>query len=631
MRMARLNGRAAIGPVTAARQRRALRIYVGMVALGVLPLLFGLAAPVQAVGLGLWFPGAGFLAMGGWAWLLTPASLLLFVIALLAWPGLGLTAAPILAWAITVIAAGFLAPQDRIWAGAPTVAAALLFAMGAPLVAADLLRRRARIAVGRQREAVVQEAVTSAVLCAREPTDRDDRELTPEALGAARYLLDRALQPVAGFEGFDLKDQFQTGALRYQINAVGYALAELQCHYAPSFHGYLSRAQQNLIEKYQQRRVWNYWLFGALGRSLNFENLDPAAPENTMLTGRLGLQVGMYTLASGDQRYSRPGSIAFRLTPRVVYDHTIQSLALSVRRQIDTAPFGFYPSEPNWIYPISNHFGLAGLVAHDAIFGSHHLDELRDRWLAALDNEFTDEAGTIVVLRSSLTGLKVPLPSFDLPITSLLNTIAPERAWKMWAIVRSELASLISRQGDAPRFRMRGRGFDWGNYKRSYGGVYATILAAAREFGDEETAAAALVSLDEDCERTFEDGVLSYKDLSTLANITAAVGRFRGPGDFAAAVTKGAPPLAQHGPFLSQADYPAVLVARAHSDGEDLDLVLYNGVAPGPQTLGFENMTPFGAYETSGAVEKRFSADADGRASLTVTLDGRTPLLISPA
>lgn len=529
-----------------------------------------------------------------------------------------------------MILAGVVAPADRIWVGAPAVAFALLIASGAPIVVSDLIRRKARIAVGRRREAAVQEAVTSAVMCASDPVEMEDRELTPEGLAAARYLLDRALQPVGSFEGFDIRDQFQTGALRYQINALGFALAELQCHYAPSFHGYLSRAQQNLIDKYQERRVWNYWLFGALGRSLNFESLDPAAPENTMLTGRLNLQIGMYALASGDARYSRPGSIAFRLTPRIVYDHTLESLALSVRRQIDSAPFGFYPSEPNWIYPISNHFGLAGLVAHDALFGTHHLDELRERWFSALDNEFTDEAGTMVVLRSSFTGLKVPLPSFDLPTTPLLNAIAPERAWKLWAICRSELRNRIQTEGGVARFKTRGRGFDWGNYRRSQGGLYATILATAREFGDDDTAQAAQASLDQDCGRTFENGVISYKGLSNLANVSAAVGVFRNCGDFAAAVTTGAPQPTRHGPILSQAEYPEVLVARAHSDGEDLDLVLYNGRAAGPRTLGFERLTPFGAYEASGVLEKRFTADEEGRASLSVIIDGRTPLIISP-
>ena len=35
-------------------------------------------------------------------------------------------------------------------------------------------------------------------------------------------------------------------------------------------------------------------------------------------------------------------------------------------------------------------------------------------------------------------------------------------------------------------------------------------------------------------------------------------------------------------PCLTDVAYPDVLVARAYSGGDDLDLVLYDGIAPGP-------------------------------------------------
>ena len=43
--------------------------------------------------------------------------------------------------------------------------------------------------------------------------------------------------------GYDKVDQFQTSALRYQINHLGYGLVMAQCMYTPNFHGYLSQAQ----------------------------------------------------------------------------------------------------------------------------------------------------------------------------------------------------------------------------------------------------------------------------------------------------------------------------------------------------------------------------------------------------
>jgi hypothetical protein len=57
-------------------------IYFGILLLGGAPLLMRLSPAWQAAGVGLWFPGAGFLADGGWAVLLLPVTLALFALAL---------------------------------------------------------------------------------------------------------------------------------------------------------------------------------------------------------------------------------------------------------------------------------------------------------------------------------------------------------------------------------------------------------------------------------------------------------------------------------------------------------------------------------------------------------------------
>ena len=56
--------RAPKGPITAARQRRTWMIYGAMCVLGPLPALIGASPSWQAAGLGLWMPGAGFVAVG---------------------------------------------------------------------------------------------------------------------------------------------------------------------------------------------------------------------------------------------------------------------------------------------------------------------------------------------------------------------------------------------------------------------------------------------------------------------------------------------------------------------------------------------------------------------------------------
>ncbi len=235
-------------------------------------------------------------------------------------------------------------------------------------IAAHVARDRLRLEARRQ---FLPRAVDMAMARAVAAPDVAQRELTEAQLGIARYALDRALQPIGDLNGYDHRDQFQTAALRYQINHLGFSLALLQCHYTPSFQGYLGQAQRNLIEQYLQRRIWNYWIYETAWGHLNLTNFDPANRDNIMLTGWLGLHVNLYMIASGDRRYGDLGSLTFRLNERTAYPHDTHSLARSVAENFERAKFCLYPCEPNWIYPICNHYGMTSLVAHDTLFGTN--------------------------------------------------------------------------------------------------------------------------------------------------------------------------------------------------------------------------------------------------------------------
>src|SRR5690606_38687615 len=83
------------GPVTRQRRRRTRLAYALLAGAGLL-LWFASASPsLQAFGLGLLFPGAGFLATGGWSLLLLPLTLALMAVALFAWFGAGMIVAPV--------------------------------------------------------------------------------------------------------------------------------------------------------------------------------------------------------------------------------------------------------------------------------------------------------------------------------------------------------------------------------------------------------------------------------------------------------------------------------------------------------------------------------------------------------
>lgn len=621
-----------IGPVTAARQRRTYLIYAAMLVLGALPWLIGGNAFLKAAGLGLFFPGAGFIASAGlWAVLLTPVTLALFALALFAWFGSGMVIAPVIVWLGAALVAG--ATAGPVWSGAPLVAGALVAAGAGYVVYRGAQRRAAAGARRLARDAVVRNSAVRVLETAAPDPDPASRELSAEDLASLRYVLDRALQPPERFDGFDIVDQFQTSSLRYQINNAGYLLAEVQTNYVPNLRGYYETAQLNLIQKYLQPKVWTYWAYETSWGHLNLKDHDPVSKtDNIMLTGWLALHTGMYMLATGDRRYLEKGSLTFRKNARTAYVHDANDLVTSVTANYEVAPFCLYPCEPNWAYPICNYIGLTGLAAMDAVTGTTHAEDLKDRWMQELDTEFTDESGSIIGLRSTLTGFRFPFPGGELGFAQFQEIIEPQRAWRMWAIARHELDFVMAKTQDGrPRLKMPGRGFDFGNYRSGFGGAYAAIMTAAREFGDNDLAAAAQAALDEDCGLTEEGGVRRYTKMSNLSNISAVWGRVRRRGDYRRAVKEGPSATTLKGPMLTGISYPDVLVARAYSpDGASLELVLHPGTAPGPQSLTIERLSPGGRYAVTGADVAEATADADGRLHLTAHLAGRTEVAIRP-
>ncbi len=624
-----INAGASTGPLTIARQRRTASIYAAMCVLGLVPIVFGMSPGTQAAGLGLWIPGGGFIAAGGWAMLLFPLTLALFALAVFAWFGAGAVIFPVIVWGGSAAAAGLMT-NGAIWPVAPYLLAAMVAGVIGYSRRSGQKRKARELATLADRNRYLPRALAELSELVVPAPSPGERELTPEDLAATRYALDRALQPVGALNGYDRIDQFQTSALRYQINHLGYALGMLQCHYTPSFHGYLSEAQRRLIETYLERQIWGYWVYESAWGHLNLAKPDPAGRDNIMLTGWFGIQVCLYMSNTGDRRYAEPGSLTFRLNERRAFPHDAHTMAQSVARNFEDSAFCLYPCEPNWIYPICNHYGMTSLVIHDRLFGTSYVADNLERWLKNLDSEFTDCSGSLIGLRSSLTGLKFPFPAGEAGFAEFENCFAPERARRMWTIARHDLQYVMKPEANGARLAIPGRGFDFGNYKGGFTGAYAMIANSAREFGDYEIAGAAARALDEDCSRADDGGILRYSRGSNLSNAMAVRAQFHRRDDFRNAIAEGPPASVLRGPILADARYPDVLVARAFSHGDDLDLVLYPGAHPGPQTIRIERLRPGAGYAVSGSQEIALTADGSGAASLTIDLAGRTPLHIAP-
>lgn len=619
------------GPLVAARLRRTA-IAFGLVWIAaLLPVVLDAAPGWKAFGLGLLLPGGGFLYTADPVFVVL--TLVLFAFAFVVWFGAGNILAPPAVW-IGTAALSVLRVDSGRWSWAEWLVPALLAAI---IVLGSLGERRAFAAAKRRARERNVYLATLADAPARSSSgsaaaSTDVVESTAEDLATARFALDLALQPVDRFDGYNWLDQFQTAAVRYQLNFQQYALALMQLTRTPAFTGYLSLAQRNLVEKMTDKRVWGFWRWENLWGNLD-PNPDPIRKDNIMVSGYLGVMLGAYESNTGDTRYDEPGSVSFRWSDRREFPYDFHTIAEAVHRNFVRSPFGMFPCEPNWIYSACNTFGMNTLLLHDRLHGTEYAPEVAEKFRHSIDVEFLTADGRITAIRSSRLGLTIPMLTStmaDAGMVVFLNPSMPDVALRTWTLLRTELVSV----GDdgTPNLELRGWDkLDVGNYKRSDVSPHAIVMAAAREMGDDEVCTALQAAVDERFEPTIVDGARRYAKASTQANAMLLLGRFSRAGGFRDLVN-GRPGAtgAGDGPVLAEAPYPDVLVAKATHDGAALDLVLRPGGAGGRCDLVLERLRPGASYAVRGAVDDALVADADGRARLAVDLDERIEVSVSP-
>jgi hypothetical protein len=217
----------------------------------------------------------------------------------------------------------------------------------------------------------------------------------------------------------------------------------------------------------------------------------------------------------------------------------------------------------------------------------------------------------------------------DAAVIWQLAPVFPDLARGLWETVRHEWVRLPE---DGPvEIEMRGwdKG-DFGNYRRVPATAFSAITWAAKEMGDMELAARLLADADATLDPVVEGGVKHYHRASTLSNAALLGATAAGAYTHRQRVARGMPQAWQIGPVLDECAYPAVLVARAVSDGNDLRVVLRPGGAPGRRAIAIADLLPEQRYDVRGAVVEQLVAGPDGRAHLDVDLDDRVELTITP-
>ncbi|UKK84077.1 hypothetical protein L7H23_16135 [Sphingopyxis sp. BSN-002] len=556
--------------------------------------------------LGLVFPGLGFTTWAsadqlwpalGWAGL----SLSAFGLSLLIWFGTGNILAPPALLGLSALLASHPEragldplPLSADW---PLVAGPALWAVAG----AVWLRPR------RRRPRRVHAAPAGWDMA---PTPGTAGELSVEDLRRQRLLFDRALQPAGDFRGFEWRDQFQTAAIRYQVNFLSYALAAAQARYAPAAGACFEAAQGKLLHKIGDHRLWRYWqLENAWGR-LRLD-ADPVPDENIMYSGFTALQMSLSGL---------PDDLVLHRQGREWRRYSLDRIAGRLADQYRMSPYGLLACEPNWIYPLCNLITAAGIKAAGARNGTDRWTGMADDFREALLREATRADGRFIAFRSALTGIAPPAPG-GIVMQSFpclfLNALDPDLAQEQWHAVRAELGRRDWRKLFWP--------IDVGNYGFSRAAGYAATAAAAAEMGDAGVMHECLARLDTECPLRSDRGVIHRDRASLWAHCLEMIARSIGRDRLRTMVGAA---REQDGPRLVRTNYPDVLIARAVAGARSLDLVLYPGSDVTVSTIAIGGLLPGRHYLTGLAQPKFLRADPSGVATIEIELRGRTQLSI---
>ena len=488
----------------------------------------------------------------------------------------------------------------------------------------------------------------------------------------AKWLLKLSLQPVDSFEGWDWRPgPFEDSALRYQVNDVGYALAYLQANYVPAYPSLYGQAQRMVLERAQSRKVWGYWFLENFwgNFTLNPDPIRGAKFQNIMFGGFLAKHLAHYEASTHDHRYDEPGALVFVWKDGRTFSYSYKEIVEHCSKAFADSPFTLWPCEPNQVYMVCNQQGAAGVSGYDALHGSDYWARVKERYQTALDEEWMKPSGDYYGHYNTRLGMNVGSLGWNDGTTPMFmdgngalvgngRTMSPEISARLFMLSRNSetWARLPIENGrmrlPTPTPRKRQGLFDWGYWRwrmpspkhflsgawvdLTEGGVwpmgghssvpaYASIADAARQYGYDDIADAAVRGLDAD-NFLGMDAPRPYN--ARLSFVTSACRarwgrRFKGDDFLMARIPK------YDGPVLSSAPHPQVLVTYANGRDGELCLTLEPTEGPGSFPLTFERLRPNADYviESNGS---RFKTSEAGTGGANIELTGRVTTVVRP-
>lgn len=568
---------------------------------------------MQVFGLGMMLPGGGFLAHASLSspegishFLSAGGALALFLFSLCIWFATGNALFPPLVWVALACSATLMGH------GAPRNIASWLLLFGISIgICISLLCTVIWYAWARQKRKSAND------LLRKGPSLPAQASLHEEALAdesihrRMAFLLDRALQPLEQFNGFEWLDQFQTAAVRYQINFLGYGLSMAQFSQFPALRGYLDEAQNRLVRKLTDYRVWKYWQLENIWGNLQ-RNPDPLSRENIMYTGFSLLQMTLHEKAQGRAIYAHQGSFRLQHPSGKSFDHDMHALAASLTRENKRRDFHLVACEPNWIYPLCNTIGAAALKSFSPQAWAQQESIFRER----LEQEFIDTTGHFVPCRSAYTGLALPNIGGVMPQAMpcfFLNALLPDIALRHWMVLRARIIkkNKLNKAAFWP--------IDTGNYRFSRAAAYSSVALTAAELGDEEIRNLCLQALDEEYPLRNTDDFFYRPGASVWAHGVEFMARMTPPGGFGRLVST---PHMPHQEIIETACYNEVIFSCAKNIRGGIAATLHKRQNCRIAHITFGGLLPRARYRIEGIGTETLTANADGKAVWRLTAPG---------
>ena len=305
----------------------------------------------RATALGLLFPGAGLVAVGSVpAAAAFVATIIGIPVTLFVWFAMGGVLFPLLLWFGSAGLAGYLAKDTLVERAGPICGSVSVLFITWAVWKSSQINKRGH-SVQQQRNKWLPEEVKTLQENAVPAPAPGSRELDEKTLRFVQHMIERGLTKHDDLSYHDVIDQFQTGAVRYQLYGVVDSLALYLTHYAPAFHGYAAEACRNSIEKSLTKKIMSYWKWERLTGKFTTD-YDPINYDNIMVTGYLGGAIGLYSSATGDRRYEEKGCLDFHIADGVHYKRSFGDLADAMYQNMATNDYCLYPCEPNWTYSL---------------------------------------------------------------------------------------------------------------------------------------------------------------------------------------------------------------------------------------------------------------------------------------